>query len=447
MDPIESVARECDENLTLSKQLQQLQYTESAMDSAGEAANPNGRPAVFRSLAQEVLFVITTTFTIAMPSFLQGSILIVGPAIQRDLSMATAELTWMMASSSSGNHLGFVFSAIISGIVTEEFGWPAAFWLIAALYLVVAIIACFTVPSDDGEKLPLNMESLKQFDFVGAFLTITGIGLFTVGISCRVLVAVGSFWGDYKCKTTQFDLEDNANNRLKILAGRLLHKVSNKLLMAIGAAGFTSAFLLVALQRSGISYWALTFPALIFVVVGTDFEFNVVNMYVVSSLEKSQQSVASSIFQTAVKLATAIGLGICAALFTSVKANPASSGYYAHNPFEPYAALFLLATALSFTSLLIVPFLKIQTQGDDGGTAQFAASFHGRDAAAFGWTFGILSMAAELMQLQDRPPRISRRPTVGTLYRIMTEIRSHAPYQSEQPAKASSRSNLVYMPK
>ncbi|KAK6067501.1 hypothetical protein SCUP515_10103 [Seiridium cupressi] len=183
MDPIESVARECDENLTLSKQLQQLQYTESAMDSAGEAANPNGRPAVFRSLAQEVLFVITTTFTIAMPSFLQGSILIVGPAIQRDLSMATAELTWMMASSSSGNHLGFVFSAIISGIVTEEFGWPAAFWLIAALYLVVAIIACFTVPSDDGEKLPLNMESLKQFDFVGAFLTITGIGLFTVALS------------------------------------------------------------------------------------------------------------------------------------------------------------------------------------------------------------------------------------------------------------------------
>jgi len=64
----------------------------------------------------------------------------------------------------------------------------------------------------------------------------------------------------------------------KILAGSLLHKVSNKLLMAIGAAGFTIAFLLVAVQRFGDSYWEFTFPALVLVVVGTDFEFNVVNV-------------------------------------------------------------------------------------------------------------------------------------------------------------------------
>lgn len=86
-------------------------------------------------------------------------------------------------------------------------------------------------------------------------------------------------------------------------------------------------------------------------------------MYVVSALPGPQQSIASSVFQTTTKLATVLGLGICAALFASVADRPAGSGYYAHDPFEPYAALFWFATAASFVSLLTVPLLDIQTQG------------------------------------------------------------------------------------
>lgn len=48
--------------------------------------------------------------------------------------------------------------------------------------------------------------------------------------------------------------------------------------MGLGAAAFTISFLLAAIQRSGDSYWAFTFPALAIVVVGTDLEFNVVNV-------------------------------------------------------------------------------------------------------------------------------------------------------------------------
>ena len=48
--------------------------------------------------------------------------------------------------------------------------------------------------------------------------------------------------------------------------------------MGIGAAAFTVAFLLAAVQRSDASYWSFTFPAFIIVAVGTDFEFNVVNV-------------------------------------------------------------------------------------------------------------------------------------------------------------------------
>lgn len=89
---------------------------------------------------------------------------------------------YAFACFTSGNHLGFVFSSIFSGIATQFFGWRASFWLLAIIYLVVAIIACFTVPVDDSEKLPLSMKSLKQFDMIGAVLTIGGIGLFAAGI-------------------------------------------------------------------------------------------------------------------------------------------------------------------------------------------------------------------------------------------------------------------------
>ncbi|KAM7213190.1 Major Facilitator Superfamily domain containing protein [Rhypophila decipiens] len=483
------------------------------------ASDPNARPAAFRSLAHEILFVLTATMSIALPSFLQGNILIISPAVKSELNMTTAQLTWVIASSSltsgsfllffgkvadmfgrrsimlgslfvfsvfalatgfardaitinalngvmgltsasiipsaqgilgsiydrpskrknyafacfsSGNHLGFAFSAVFSGIATHLFSWSASFWLLAIIYLVVALIACFVVPNDDSEKLLLNKTSLKQFDYMGVLLTVGGIGMFTAGISIGpdapegwktpyiiaflvtgpLMIATFVWWETrfpyplipmkvwldrefslligililgfvsfpalfffsalylqdlfgYSALITAVCLLPSAvaGVVVNILAGKLLHKVSNKLLMGIGAAGFTIAFLLAAVQRSGASYWAFTFPAFIIVVFGTDFEFNVVNMYVVSSLPKSQQSVASSIFQTAIKLSTVIGLGICAAIFASVSEHPATAGYYVHDPFEPYAALFWFATAVSLISLLLVPFLNITTQG------------------------------------------------------------------------------------
>ncbi|KAK8011677.1 hypothetical protein PG990_010642 [Apiospora arundinis] len=505
--------------------LSQVPYTLGTGDDSEAAPitnpeqDPNARPAAFRTLAHEILFVLTTTMSIAMPSFLQGSILIVSPEIKASLNMTTSQLTWVIAASSltsgsfllffgkvadmfgrrsilltslfvfaafalatgfardpitliilnaimgltsasiipsaqgilgsiyekpskrknyafacfsSGNHLGFAVSAVFSGVASHISGWSASFWLLAIIYSAVAIIACFTVPADDSDKLPFTRESLRQFDFVGVILAICGIGLFTAGISVGPdaphgwrtpyiiaflalgpLLLVAFVWWETRFpyplmpmgvwRDKEFSLllgilllgflsfpalfffsalylQDIfgfsplitsvclipaavSGVIVNVLAGKLLHKVSNKLLMGIGAAGFTISFLLAAVQRSGASYWAFTFPAFVIVVFGTDFEFNVVNMYVVSSLPKSQQSIASSVFQTTIKLATVLGLGICAALFASVSEKPATTGYYAHDPFEPYAALFWFSTAVSFVSLLMVPLLNIKTQG------------------------------------------------------------------------------------
>jgi hypothetical protein len=62
-------------------------------------ASRNARPAAFRSTAQEILFIITATMSVSMPSFLQGTTLVISATIQRELQMNTAQLTWMTASS------------------------------------------------------------------------------------------------------------------------------------------------------------------------------------------------------------------------------------------------------------------------------------------------------------------------------------------------------------
>ena len=65
---------------------------------------------------------------------------------------------------------------------------------------------------------------------------------------------------------------------VNVVAGLILHKVSNKLLTLIGAVCYTISFLLLALQESDSSYWAFIFPSLLLMVVGADLEFNVANV-------------------------------------------------------------------------------------------------------------------------------------------------------------------------
>jgi len=63
-----------------------------------------------------------------------------------------------------------------------------------------------------------------------------------------------------------------------LVAALIQHKVSNKLLMAIGAFAYLISFVLAAVQRNGDSYWAFTFPALCLCVIGADFQFIVANV-------------------------------------------------------------------------------------------------------------------------------------------------------------------------
>jgi hypothetical protein len=89
-------------------------------------------------------------------------------------------------------------------------------------------------------------------------------------------------------------------------------------------------------------------------------------MYVLSSMPANRQSIAGSLFQTLTRLCTAIGYGIATAIFNTVESSPATSGYYAHNSVEPYAAVFWFSAATAALGVLFTPWLKIGTQGHVG---------------------------------------------------------------------------------
>lgn len=353
------------------------------------------------------------------------------------------------ACFSGGNPLGFVFGTIFSGVATNIFNWRSSYYLLAIIFLFFSIIGWFTVPKDTQAKEPFNLETLKKFDFLGVFLTIAGIGMFSAGLSLGesapqgwktgyvlallivgiVLLVTFVFWEhrfSYPLVPLHIWKDKNFTLSLCILmlgflaftpgaffialyfqdvwhmsalevavhvlpmaimgiivnivAGLVLHRVSNKLLMYVGTIAYVIAFLLFSVNRYTSSYWDFCFTAFILMVVGADLEFNVANMYVMSSLPPSQQSIAGGIFQTVTRLCMTIGFGVTTALFNAVQENPSMSGYW-DDATQPYAATFWFATACSIVSVLLVPFLSLTTQG---GKAKGVSATSSIDAVAGG---------------------------------------------------------------
>lgn len=58
-----------------------------------------------------------------------------------------------------------------------------------------------------------------------------------------------------------------------VIAGKVLHRVNNTILMAVGAVAYFSASLLFSFMRADSIYWAFIFPALVLNVAGADLEF------------------------------------------------------------------------------------------------------------------------------------------------------------------------------
>lgn len=71
-----------------------------------------------------------------------------------------------------------------------------------------------------------------------------------------------------------------------VIAGSVLHRVNNTLLIAVGSVSYTASNVLLALMKPDSSYWAFVFPSLILSVVGADFQFNVANVRIVDPVQR-----------------------------------------------------------------------------------------------------------------------------------------------------------------
>ena len=63
-----------------------------------------------------------------------------------------------------------------------------------------------------------------------------------------------------------------------VVAGIILHRVNNSVIMAFAAMCYVISMLLLSLMHEDSSYWAFAFPYLVLSVVGADFQFNVANV-------------------------------------------------------------------------------------------------------------------------------------------------------------------------
>lgn len=334
------------------------------------------------------------------------------------------------ACFSAGNPLGFVLGAFVAGIVMLVSTWRAVFWVMAFIYAAFTLIAWWTVPKDDGQiKGKFDKQTLSKFDFLGAFLAIAGIAMFTGSLTLAnnashgwktsyviALLVVGfvlivgflfwqsifkfplmplSIWRDrnftllnivlclgfYGFSNNVFWLTllwqrvDHCSPievavrllpqavgglTVNFIAAMVMHRVSNKALMIIGAVAYVISSALLSAMPASASWWAFTFPAVVLSVVGADFEFTVTNMYVMSSLPSEQQAVAGGLFNTVTKVSGGIGLGISTAVFAGISGS-ADGGV--HAPFRAYQSTFYVALAGAGLSLFFLPFLNIKTQG------------------------------------------------------------------------------------
>ncbi|KIV95175.1 hypothetical protein PV10_02856 [Exophiala mesophila] len=147
---------------------------------------------------------------------------------------------------------------------------------------------------------------------------------------------------------------------VNFLAAVIMHRISNKIIMIAGAVSAVIACALFSATSTEISYWALTFPALLFSVLSADLEFTVTNMYVMSFLPSEQQSVAGGLFNTVIRLAATIGIGIQTSIFNS--AGGASEGEGALK-YRAYQATFWVSLVGAVVAMGFVPFITIGRQG------------------------------------------------------------------------------------
>lgn len=250
-----------------------------------------------------------------------------------------------------------VFTAALTLAGTAPDGWKTGY-VISLLFLGVFLIGAFIYWQSvcSHPLMPLSVWRDRNFSLLVSALCIGSLGNgFWVTLywqrvqeNSPILVAV---------KLLPMMVGGIAMN---IVAALVMHRISNKLLMVIGAISFVVSNVLFSVARKESSYWSYYFLALLLSVVGADLEFTVTNMYVMSSLPSEEQSVAGALLNTMARLASTIGIGVQTGVYSSLGGSAFGKGAQLY---RPYQLTFWVSLAAAGLALLLVPFLTIKRQG------------------------------------------------------------------------------------
>ncbi|KAL5002676.1 major facilitator superfamily-domain-containing protein [Aspergillus recurvatus] len=257
----------------------------------------------------------------------------------------------------------------LTGVASK--GWATPY-VIAMLVLGVILLAAFIFWQSVYKfpLMPLYIWKDRNFSLV-IILLATGNAAFTAS----------SFWLCLYLQRVQslstlwiaiYLLPQNINGLfVNFVCSLILHRVSHRVLMGVGAISYLGSFLLLALlQETRLYYWAFVFPALLLAVVGADLQFNVANSYVMSSLPREQQSLAGGILSAVNRLLSNITLSISTAVYYAGSQRQAARGD--DTGLGGYKAAFWMIVGIAGVNLLLVPFLKIERRELEAGALEEA---------------------------------------------------------------------------
>ncbi|KAJ9096309.1 hypothetical protein QFC20_006447 [Naganishia adeliensis] len=287
------------------------------------------------------------------------------------------------AGLGAGAPVGTAIGLVLAGLTTQytPAGWRTFFWICSGLSVALAIGAVFVAP---GSLIPRarSEHTLKGLDWIGVILSaiaifcivfplgeggnapqgwktpfvwiILGVGivlsvlfvlwemrlekrgtkqpLMKMSIWNRKIIIVWMtlYWRSYEGRTVvQITLRFLPLCVCGVLANivgsfAVAHLTGHVLLMIAGVATALAA-LFFAVTPSGLTYWALQFPACCVLVLGADFMFLTSMLFISRTSSQSEQGQGGSIFSAIVAIGSALMLAISTIVSDRVAQQKAAS--------------------------------------------------------------------------------------------------------------------------
>ncbi|MCJ1481803.1 Low affinity NH4+ transporter [Schaereria dolodes] len=269
---------------------------------------------------------------------------------------------------------GFVVGAAFSGLLAERAWWPWAYWIMAIVCCLCAVLGIFLIPkypedtSDDPDRM--------SFDWLGAITGVTGLVLFNVAwnqgpvagwgdayvpvlLVLGLLFLVAFFFVEKRAKKPLLPLEGLSGDAAFVLGcialgwssfgiwvfyvwqfleelrhispllaaaqispaaisglvaaittGLALTHLKTAYVMIIAMTAFCVGVILVATMPIRQTYWAQLFVATLVTCWGMDMSFPAATILLSNLVPSRNQGIAASLVITVVNYSISIGLGI-----------------------------------------------------------------------------------------------------------------------------------------